>query len=74
MVMVMGVKVGDLVRVGPKVHQEGIPLNRTGIVIRHGGVVIDHFTKSECDTWFIQFTNGNTMKFHYMWLEIVRSA
>ena len=70
----MGVKVGDLVRVGTKVHQEGIPLNRMGIVIRHGGMILDDFTLNECDTWFIQFTNGNTMKFHHMWLEIVRSA
>ena len=72
--MMKGVKVGDLVRVSTKIHQEGIPSNRMGIVICHAGVVLDNFALSERDTWTVQMTNGEIMKFHDMWLEIVREA
>ena len=65
--MMKGVKVGDLVRVSTKVHQEGIPPNRMGIVLRNDGL-------NECDIWLIQLTNGVVMKFHNMHLEIMREA
>jgi len=72
--MMKGVKVGDLVRVSAKIHQEGIPVNRMGIVLRHDGVRLDNFTLNECDVWLIQLTNGVVMKFHNMHLEIMREA
>ena len=71
-----GVKVGDLVRVSTKVHQQGIPKDRTGLVIQRLETVIDYMdtTKQPTDVWLIQFTNGKIMKFHDMWLEIIRRA
>jgi len=74
--MMKGVKVGDLVRVSTKVHQQGIPKDRTGLVIQRLETVIDYMdtTKQPTDVWLIQFTNGEIMKFHDMWLEIVREA
>jgi len=76
MVVVMGVKVGDLVRISTKVHQEGIPKDRVGVVIQRLEAVIDYMdtTKQPTDVWLIQFTNGKIMKFHDMWIEIIRSA
>ena len=72
----MGVKVGDLVRVSTRVHQQGIPKDRTGLVIRQLEAVVDYMDtqKQPTDVWLIQFTNGKIMKFHDMWLEIVREA
>ena len=74
--MMKGVKVGDLVRVSTKVDQDGIPKDRAGLVIRQLEAVVDYMDtqKQPVDVWLIQFTNGEIMKFHDMWLEIIRRA
>jgi len=74
--MTTDVKIGDLVRISTKVHQQGIPKDRTGLVIKRLETVIDYMdtTKQPTDVWLVQFTNGKIMKFHDMWIEIIRSA
>ena len=69
-------KPGDLVKVSTKVDQEGIPPSRMGIVVQRLDAIIDYMdtTKQPTDVWLVQFTNGKIMKFHDMWIEIIRSA
>jgi len=69
-------KPGDLVKVSTKVDQEGIPPSRMGIVVQRVEAIIDYMdtTKQPTDVWLVQFTNGKIMKFHDMWIEIIRSA
>jgi len=57
---------GDLVRVRPGVHQEGLPSHRTGIIVDTGG--LDE--KYQDRVYYILFLGSSEpMKFHNMFLE-----
>jgi hypothetical protein len=69
-------KPGDLVKISDKIDQKGIPPSRMGIVVQRIETIIDYtdIVKQPTDVYLVQLMNGEIMRFHEMWLEIVRSA
>ena len=66
-------KVGDLVRVSDKTHDEGMPGSRLGHII---GEYNDSLTRPgrrqpRTGAWELYMTNGVTLVFHEMFLEHV---
>tara|TARA_Y100000593_G_scaffold63779_1_gene117806 strand:+ start:852 stop:1070 length:219 start_codon:yes stop_codon:yes gene_type:complete len=61
------VKVGDLVKISDGTEDARLPPARTGIAIEN----ILNESGRETYMWNIQFTNGNTLKFHEMFIEVV---
>ena len=68
-------KVGDFVRVKEGTHQEGMPKSRMGHIKDYAssarlyndkGVTVSHR-----DQYYVFMTNGVTLKFHEMFLELV---
>ena len=67
--------IGDFVRVKEGTDQEGMPKSRMGHIqgyvsstrlYNQKGVTVSHR-----DQYYVYMTNGNTLKFHEMFLELV---
>ena len=70
--------VGDFVRIKEGTHQEDIPASRMGHIQSYAsstrlynsqGVTVQHR-----DQYYVYMTNGKTLKFHEMFLELVDEA
>ena len=68
-------KVGDFVRVKDGTHQAGMPVTRMGHVqgCANGSRLYNDkgVTVQQTDQYYIYMTNGTTLKFHEMFLELV---
>ena len=66
-------KVGDLVRVNNKTHDEGLPANRMGHIISAYHTTVHYSNRGPVKTgaWELFMTNGVTLVFHEMFLEHV---
>ena len=66
-------KVGDLVRVSTKTHDEQMPSNRMGHIIGDYRANVHYTNRGPVKTgaWEIFMTNGKTLVFHEMFLEHV---
>lgn len=66
-------KVGDLVRVSDKTHDEGMPHNRMGHIISAYHTTVHYSNRGPVKTgaWELYMTNGATLVFHEMFLEHV---
>ena len=64
-------KIGDLVRVNNKTHDEGMPSNRMGHIISVYRANVHYTNRGPVKTgaWEIFMTNGKTLVFHEMFLE-----
>ena len=69
-------KPGDLVKISDKIDQEGIPPSRMGIIVQRLEAIIDYMdtARQPTDVWLVRLINGRTMRFHDMWIEIVRES
>ena len=68
-------KRGDFVRVKEGTHQEGMPVNRMGHIQGfangHRHYHAKGVTVQPTDQYYVYMTNGKTLKFHEMFLELV---
>ncbi len=66
-------KIGDLVRVSEKTHDEAMPKNRMGHIINDYRAPVHYTNRGPVKTgaWEIFMTNGITLVFHEMFLEHV---
>jgi len=68
-------KVGDFVRVKDGTHNEDMPASRMGHIVDHAGASRLYNDKGVTviprDQYNVFMTNGNTLKFHEMFLELV---
>ena len=69
-------KVGDLVRVDTRTHDEGMPKNRLGHIIAdyRNSIHFDDSMTPKSGAWELYMTNGTTLIFHEMFLEHVDKA
>ena len=58
---VRALSIGDLVCVREGTHDKRLPVGRTGLIIEQAGT----------DIYKVWMTNGETLKFHSMFLEVV---
>ena len=66
-------KIGDLVKIKPGVHDSRLPVTRIGILLEHYYTSI-HYTDrkpQKTDQWLIHFTNGSVLRFHKMYIKKV---
>jgi hypothetical protein len=68
-------KIGDFVRVKDGTHQEDMPATRMGHVVDYAGASRLYNDKGVTvmprDQYYVYMTNGTTLKFHEMFLELV---
>ena len=66
-------KVGDLVRVSDKTHDDSMPKSRLGHIIGGYKAPVHYTNKTSVKTgaWELLMTNGVTLVFHEMFLEKV---
>ena len=66
-------KIGDLVRVSNKTHDEAMPTNRLGHIISDYRANVHYTNRGPVKTgaWQVFMTNGHTLVFHEMFLEHV---
>jgi hypothetical protein len=68
-------KIGDFVRVKDGTHQEEIPATRMGHIVDYAGASRLYNDKGVTvmprDQYKVYMTNGKTLKFHEMFLELV---
>ena len=66
-------KIGDLVRISDKTHDDGMPTSRMGHILKDYRAHVHYSNKVPVATgaWEIFMTNGNTLIFHEMFLEHV---
>ena len=69
-------KVGDLVRVSTKTHDEQMPATRMGHIISDYRANVHYTNRGPVKTgaWQVFMTNGVTLIFHEMFLEHVDAA
>ena len=71
-------KIGDFVRVKDGTHQEDIPATRMGHIVDYAGASRLYNDKGVTviprDQYKVYMTNGTTLKFHEMFLELVDEA
>lgn len=66
-------RVGMLVRIKEGTHDFAMPESRTGLLMGQQST-LHHYTSTEPSTtnvWRIQFTNGKTLMFHAMYIEVI---
>ena len=67
------IKSGDFVRISEQMHDEAIPKNRLGHVLEEYKTIV-HYTNKKpvrTETWKVFLTNGNIIRIHEMFLEVV---
>ena len=71
-------KIGDFVRVKDGTHQEDMPVTRMGHVQGCANGSPHYHAKGvtiqQTDQYYVYMTNGKTLKFHEMFLELVEDA
>tara|TARA_Y100001938_G_scaffold248_1_gene344 strand:- start:467 stop:727 length:261 start_codon:yes stop_codon:yes gene_type:complete len=71
-------KVGDFVRIKEGTHQEDIPASRMGHIQGYANGSRHYHSKGvtvqPTDQYNVYMTNGKTLKFHEMFLELVDEA
>ena len=67
--------IGDFVRIKEGTHQEGMPPSRMGHIQSYANGTRHYHNKgvtvSHRDQYYVYMTNGVTLKFHEMFLELV---
>ena len=68
-------KRGDFVRIKEGTHQEGMPATRMGHIESYANGSRHYHAKGvtvqQTDQYYVYMTNGATLKFHEMFLELV---
>ena len=66
---------GDFVRIKEGTHQEGMPASRMGHIASFANGSRHYHAKGvtvqQTDQYYVYMTNGKTLKFHEMFLELV---
>jgi len=70
----MSLKRGDFVKIRDGVHDPSMPTSRMGHLIEPVQSLVHYNNKAleQTDVWIILMTNGSKLKFHKMYLELIR--
>ena len=70
----MKFKVGDLIRVKHSTSDPKMPDDRTGLIVECDAPGNGEKRQGFTDIWRVLMTNGNILRFHEMFLELVDEA
>lgn len=65
---------GDFIRIDERTHDHRMPASRMGHLLKRVSATVHYTDKEPVAThiWEVFMTNGNTLKFHEMYMEHVK--